>query len=54
MEMNLLIPNSINMDNNMQDFVNEKVRSNIDTIKEFVLLAVFISIIIFSAWVFLN
>jgi hypothetical protein len=52
--MILLIPNSVYMENNMQDFVDEKVRLNIDTLKEFVLVAVFLSIIIFSAWVFLS
>jgi len=41
------------MNNNMQGLTSHRGKSNMDAIKEFALVAVFLTVIIFSVWVFL-
>jgi len=41
------------MNNNMGGLTSQREKSNLDAIKEFVLVAVFLTVIIFSVWVFL-
>jgi hypothetical protein len=41
------------MNNNMHDLTDQRENSNLDTLKEFALVAVFLTVIIFSVWVFL-
>jgi hypothetical protein len=42
------------MNNNMQGLASQREKSNLDAIKEFVLVAIFLSVIVFSVWVFLT